>query len=277
MAQPSRAIAAAANEGPQLATVAPVTTPSTGNPSGRTSATRPATPRLKLPIVTVLLIAASVAVFFNDTWTSGTLIIGDSLSTFEGESVFGLGDLTLYGPSIWFDGEWYRLLTSGFVHFSESHIGFNMLLLWVTGRMIEGNFGALTFSTLYVAGLLGGSLGALLIEPGSQAGGASGAVFALLGATAMLQHHAGRKVMSSGVGPLLLMNVALSFMPDVSLGGHLGGLVVGLASGWLMGTSRKRGHNALAVAPVIIASIGFAAFLASIPAAERAAGIFVGS
>lgn len=194
---------------------------------------------------------------------------------YGGRAVSGVGDLTLFGPTMRYDGEWYRLLSSGFAHFSESHIGFNMLLLWFTGRLIEGNFGALTFLTLYVAGLLGGSLGALLIEPESQAGGASGAVFALLGATAVLQHMAGRKVMTSGVGPLLLMNVALSFLPEVSLGGHLGGLVVGLAGGWLMGTARKRGHDALAVAPVVIAGIGFAAFLASIPAAYRAAEIFV--
>lgn len=223
------------------------------------------------------LIAACVTVFLYDSWTAGTLFLGgeDTRAVFGGRGVVGLGELTLYGPAMRYDGEWYRLVSSGFAHFSESHIGFNMLLLWFTGRLIEGSFGALTFSTLYVAGLLGGSLGALLIEPESQAAGASGAVFALLAATAVLQHMAGHKVMTAGVGPLLLMNVALSFMPDVSLGGHLGGLLVGLVGGWLMGTARKRGHDALAVAPVLIASIGFAAFLASIPAAYRAAEIFV--
>lgn len=248
-----------------LTTVAAVSAPSTGD--SRTRAGRPSQ-RLNLPIVTSLLIAACVIVFFSDTWRSGTLILGD-------ETTGGLGELTLYGPSMWLDDEWYRVLSSGFVHFSESHIGFNMLLLWATGRMIEGNFGALTFGTLFVAGLLGGSLGALLIEPEVQAGGASGAVFALLGATAVLQLMAKRKVMTTGVGPLLVMNVALSFLPDVSLGGHLGGLVVGLVCGWLIGTARKRGHNALATAPVIIASIGFAAFLASIPAARRAADMLL--
>jgi membrane associated rhomboid family serine protease len=71
-------------------------------------------------------------------------------------------------------GEWYRLISSGFVHFGVMHVGFNMLLLYQLGRLIEPVIGSLRFALLYCAALLGGSLGALLLSPDAATGGASG-------------------------------------------------------------------------------------------------------
>ncbi|MFM8712594.1 MAG: rhomboid family intramembrane serine protease, partial [Actinomycetota bacterium] len=69
---------------------------------------------------------------------------------------------------------WYRLISCGFVHFGVIHVGFNMLLLYQLGRLIEPVIGPLRFGLLYFAALLGGSLGALLLSPDAATGGASG-------------------------------------------------------------------------------------------------------
>jgi len=231
------------------------------NRSGSTP-TRRAAPRMHMPLVTGLIVAVCVAIFFYDSSLGFTLTLGDGIAQVGPERVDGLGDLVLYAPSLEYDGEWYRILTSGFVHFGIAHVGMNMLVLWQVGRMIEGVFGALNFAVLYVAGILGGSLGAVLLDPDVPVGGASGAIFALLGATAMLQMLAGQNIFKTGLGPLLVINIAISFLPFVSLGGHMGGLVMGVVAGLVIGTARRLGRNALATAPVIVAALGLAAFAA---------------
>lgn len=206
--------------------------------------------------------ALCLAVFFYDSSVGGALTIGTGVERVGPSLVDGLGELVLYGPSLEFNGEWYRVFTSGFVHFGIAHVGMNMLVLWQVGRMIEGVFGALTFAVLFVAGVIGGSLGALLLEPDVPVGGASGAVFALLGATAVLQMLAGQNIFRTGLGPLLVINIALSFLPFVSLGGHMGGLAMGVVAGAVIGLARRSGRNALAVAPVLVAALAFAGFVA---------------
>ena len=217
--------------------------------------------RVNLPVITTVIIAVCAAIFFYDNMVVGTWVQGVGVEQVGPQPVRGLGDLTLFADSLKFNNEWYRVLTAGFIHFSIAHLGMNMLLMWQVGRSIEGAFGALTFGTLFVTGVLGGSLGAVLLEPDAQVGGASGAVFALLGATAVLQTMAGHNIFKTGLGPLLVINVALSFLPFVSLGGHMGGLAAGMASGLVIGVARRRGKQALWVAPIGIAALGFLAFL----------------
>jgi membrane associated rhomboid family serine protease len=78
--------------------------------------------------------------------------------------------------------EWYRLVTSGFLHFGIIHIAFNMYFLYVLGPMLEPALGRINFLLLYMASLLGGSLGVILLDSGGITAGASGAVFGLLAA-----------------------------------------------------------------------------------------------
>ncbi len=223
-----------------------------------------------LPVVTGFIIAVCLAIFFYDSSVAGTWVFGNGIEQIGPVRVEDLGDLVLYSPSLEYNGEWYRVFTTGFIHFSIAHVGMNMLVLWQVGRMIEGIFGALTFAVLFVAGVLGGSLGALLLEPEVPVGGASGAVFALLGATAMLQMLAGQNIFKTGLGPLLIINIALSFLPFISLGGHMGGLVMGLVAGAVIGIARRRGKNALASAPVLVALLGLIAFVAIVAVAAPA-------
>lgn len=232
------------------------------------SGARRVSPRMHLPVVTGLIVAACLAIFFYDTSTGGRLVLGDGIQQIGPERVDGLGDLVLYAPSLEYNGEWYRVLTSGFIHFGIAHVGMNMLVLWQVGRMIEGVFGALDFSVLYISGILGGSLGAVLLDPDVPVGGASGAVFALLGATAVLQMIAGQNIFKTGLGPLLVINIAISFLPFVSLGGHMGGLVMGILAGGAIGLARRRGGGAVAAAPVLVAALGFGAFAAIVALVE---------
>ena len=133
------------------------------------------------------------------------------------------------------DGEWWRLVTAGFLHFGILHIAMNMLLLWQLGNLLESAIGRGRFVLLYLAALVGGSFGALLLSPDALTGGASGAVFGLMGAAAVALWHRGINPMRTGIGTTLVINLLITFtIPGISIGGHLGGVVVGAAVGYVM-------------------------------------------
>lgn len=134
----------------------------------------------------------------------------------------------LFGPLV-AEGEWYRLVTGGFLHASLLHIGFNMLLLYLLGRLLEPALGTPRFVVLYFASLLAGSFGALLLDPNALTVGASGAVFGLAGATFVIARGRGMDAIASEIGFLIVFNLVISFaVPRISIGGHLGGLVGGV-------------------------------------------------
>ncbi len=217
------------------------------------------------PYATTAIIALCVLVFVWD-------IVSGGASGTSGGSV--ANQLALNALPVRFEGEWWRVVTTSLAHSGLIHIGFNMWLLWVLGRTLESSFGTLTFAAMYVSGVLGGSLGALLIEPTSTVVGASGGVFALMGITVVLQRMGGLNVFESGLGGLILINVMLSFRGGVSLGGHLGGLAVGLIIGAIVGEARRRGIKALAAVPVAVALVGLIVMFALIPAVDRAVARF---
>jgi membrane associated rhomboid family serine protease len=153
-------------------------------------------------------------------------------------------DLGLFGPAV-AAGDWWRIVTSGFLHFDIIHIGFNMALLFWLGQMLEPALGRVRFALLYAVSLLAGSLGVLVLDPNALTGGASGAVFGLMGAAVLVLRRRGVDPMQSGLGGLLLINLLFSFRPGVSIGGHLGGLAGGLVAGWIFtatddGAERRR-------------------------------------
>ncbi len=214
--------------------------------------------RAHLPLVTTAIILLCVAIFSYDWWTSGDWAISNGERQIWRLPEGGLGDLSLYRPRLEIDGEWYRVVTSAFIHFNVIHLVANMLALWSLGRAIERSLGAMTLATLFAAGVMGGSLGAVILESDVQVGGVSGAVFALMGALAMLQLVAGKNVLLTSV--LILVNLGFSFLPFVALGGHLGGLIVGAAGGLIVGLCRRTGRSALAIAPTLVAALALATF-----------------
>jgi membrane associated rhomboid family serine protease len=167
-------------------------------------------------------------------------------------------DYALHGPSVE-SGEWYRLVTSGFLHFGLMHVFFNMFLLWQLGAVLEHAFGRARFGGLYVASLLGGSLGALLLSPDALTAGASGAVYGLMGATVVVARSRGIGFMQSGVGGLLAINLLLTFaIPGISIGGHVGGLIAGAIAGLMIGGTDRQPVQvgAVAVGSLALALLG---------------------
>lgn len=124
--------------------------------------------------------------------------------------------------------EWYRLLTSGFMHFGILHLAFNMYFLYVLGKLLEPSMGRVQYSLLYVASLFGGALGVVLLGGAGVTSGASGAIFGLLAAATVGLWRRGVNPFSTGLGATLILNLFITFaIPGISIGGHLGGIVAG--------------------------------------------------
>jgi membrane associated rhomboid family serine protease len=201
-----------------------------------------------LRLMTMLLIAVNVGVY----------IYGISQPARRLGQAKVAVDLGLYGPLVR-AGEWYRLVTSGFVHANLIHLGSNMLVIWIAGAQLEPVLGRVRFTLLYFAALLAGSAGALLISPDTLTIGASGAAFGLLGALAVGMRHRGIDIWRSGIGPLIAINLVITVaVPGISLGGHIGGLLGGLAAGWVLMQPRRPGMRAPitdVLAPIVVMAL----------------------
>ncbi|WNG87424.1 rhomboid family intramembrane serine protease [Mycobacterium sp. ITM-2016-00317] len=129
------------------------------------------------------------------------------------------------------DGELYRLVTSAFLHFSVTHIAFNMLALYFVGPPLEYALGRLRFVALYLLSALGGSVLVYLLTFNALTAGASGAVFGLFGATFVVGRKLNMDVRS--VLAIIGLNLAFTFLiplftsQNISWQGHVGGLVTG--------------------------------------------------
>ncbi|WP_164493175.1 rhomboid family intramembrane serine protease, partial [Streptomyces sp. ADI96-02] len=170
------------------------------------------------------------------------ILIGVNLVVFLVVAAAGtklLDDLTLVGRA-WApsptggsvegvaEGQWYRLVTSMFLHQEVLHIAFNMLGLWWLGGPLEAALGRVRYLALYLlSGLAGSALTYLIAAPNQGSLGASGAVFGLLGATAVLMRR-----MNYDLRPVLVL-LALNLLFTFTWGGiaweaHVGGLVAGI-------------------------------------------------
>jgi len=210
-----------------------------------------------VPVVTRALIAINVLVFFAETATGGQLGGGG------GGTVFEKG--ALFGPYVAHQHEYWRLLTSGFLHAGLLHIVFNMVFLFIMGPMLEPAIGRVNFAAVYFASLLAGSFGALLFQPDVPTIGASGACFGILGALIVVAYYRGISIWQSGLGVTLLINIVFSLsFSGISIGGHLGGVAGGAAAGWVIvqfGERRRMPAAALAGC-VLVAVISVAAAIA---------------
>jgi membrane associated rhomboid family serine protease len=179
------------------------------------------------PIVTYVLIALNVLAYFGVS------------STRTGRADYGL-----FGPFIDIQHEYYRLITSGFVHSGLIHLLFNMYVLWWLGNLMEPGLGRARFIGIYFASMLGGAAGALLLDPDKLTVGASGAVFGLMAAAFVMQRARGIDPMQSGIGPVILLNLGITFVvPNISIGGHVGGLVAGAIVAFLVDRADSRSRS----------------------------------
>ena len=137
-----------------------------------------------VPRVTYALIAINVVAFLSE----GRLTVSGGESrhdVYHEGALLGSNPLPEWAHQGVAHGEYWRIVTSGFLHENLLHIGFNMYLLYILGQMLEPALGSFKFAVIYGVSLLTGSLGALLVTPHSPTVGASGAVFGLMGATAV--------------------------------------------------------------------------------------------
>jgi membrane associated rhomboid family serine protease len=156
------------------------------------------------------------------------------------------------------DGELYRLVTSGFVHRGLFHLAANMLALWILGTMLEPALGRMRFALIYFVSLLCGSLGVLLFSA-DQSAGASGAVFGLMGAAIVVARARGISLMESGLGLWLGLNLVITFtIPNISIGGHLGGLVGGFLAALLLTDLPERTRLPRYVPEALCSALGVA-------------------
>jgi membrane associated rhomboid family serine protease len=137
-------------------------------------------------------------------------------------------------------GEWWRPLTAAFLHIGPVHLVLNMLAVLVFGSELERQLGRWRFLAVYLLSALGGAASIQLFgNPLQPVAGASTAIYGLLGSLGVLMIV--RRQDLRGLLTLLAINVVISFLPGVSLLGHLGGLVAGAAAtGILVATRRRR-------------------------------------
>ena len=208
---------------------------------------------------------AAVARAGSQTATRGLLgvIIVVFLLQQASEVVFQQG--ALFGPAV-AAGEWWRVVTGGFLHGSILHIGFNGYLLYVLGQMLESSIGTNRFVALFAAGLFGGSLGALLLQWDGATIGASGAVFGLMGAAMVGLRRRGIDPWRSSIGMLVLINLGFTFLvPGISIGGHVGGLLGGaVAAAPLFAFERERRSLGTALAWAVAGVLAIAAVVAGV-------------
>ncbi|MBN1486724.1 MAG: rhomboid family intramembrane serine protease [Anaerolineae bacterium] len=173
------------------------------------------------PVATYILIGLNIVVFLIDpnlNWLAsyGVLVPG----------------LVLYR------GEWWRLLTAGFLHSTLMHIASNLYALYIMGEQVERLFGKWRFLVVYGLALLGGNLLVLAFSPLlTPTVGASGAILGIMGALLVYFYKyqdafAGGQSSVSRLLSVILLNLAIGILPGISLWGHLGGFLAGAAASW---------------------------------------------
>ncbi|WLQ42000.1 rhomboid family intramembrane serine protease [Streptomyces laculatispora] len=175
-----------------------------------------ADPRLITKILLGINVAVFVAVLANSALVDDLVLLGRANFYYGGP------------PEGIAEGQWYRLVTSMFLHQEVWHIAFNMLGLWWLGGPLEAALGRTRYLALYMlSGLAGSALTYWLAEPNQPSLGASGAIFGLLGATAVLMRRLNYDMRP--VFALLAINLVITFNPwgGIAWQAHVGGLIAG--------------------------------------------------
>lgn len=166
-------------------------------------------------------------------------IIGANFIIFILTIIPGFGDIVLYtGMSVNYligDGQWWRIISSIFIHGGFIHVLFNMFSLFLFGPELEKIAGKARFLTIFIlAGIFGNVATFVTQEPSYASVGASGAVFGIFGAFGALVYYTRRTMpqLKQIIMPLIIIGVIMTFLsPNVNAASHLGGL----ATGFLLG------------------------------------------
>lgn len=195
------------------------------------------------PFLTYLIIFLNVVYFFYIEMN------GDSTSI---ESLIQYG--ANYNLAIIMDGEWWRLVTSMFIHIGFLHLALNMLAVYYLGNAIEKIFGSTRFIFIYFIAGLGGSLASLAFSPSISAG-ASGAIFGLFGAFLYfgIIH---KRLFFQTIGTSILLILAINLVIGLSIehidmAAHLGGLIAGFLAAAITGLPKNKRHGIQAAIAIL--------------------------
>jgi rhomboid protease GluP len=198
-------------------------------------AQRSLVPRPRSPYtITIALIAINVLVFLAMVASGVSFTQPTPLDVYK----WG-GD---FGPDTVGAHQWWRLLTSCFLHFGIIHIGMNMYVLYLIGPFIQTVFGRMRYLLIYFIAGLTGSIVSVWVHPTAVGAGASGAIFGLYGAVfgfLLIKRRslnpAAMKSIVKSAGIFVLYNVVYgSISGTTDLSAHLGGLLAGFLAGMLL-------------------------------------------
>jgi membrane associated rhomboid family serine protease len=153
-------------------------------------------------------------------------------------------------------GEWWRIVTSGFLHANGAHLFGNLVALLILGGVLSLSVGPLRMVLVYAAGLLGSSFSVLLFDPNALTVGASGAIFGLAGGALLVGWRQRRVLLLLFAAAWIVYSLSSTlFVPGISQAGHLGGLAAGALAGALLvddGRLRSEGASAGLVAALLV-------------------------
>lgn len=206
-------------------------------------------------IITKILIAINILMYIL------SLVIGDNFS-------YNLIVLGANNRGLVLDGEFYRLITSAFLHGSLLHLVVNMYSLWIIGSQVETYIGKLKYLIIYLLSALMGSLFSIVFLENSLSVGASGAIFGLMGSLLYFGYHYRlylSNALTSQIIPIVIFNLALGFLSSsIDNGAHIGGLIGGYLSTMIVGLKYKSQKsetiNGLIVYSVLVIFIIYALF-----------------
>jgi len=183
------------------------------------------------PLFTYILIAINIFIFLLLELNGGSSSI---------DTLIEMG--AKYNPYI-LDGEWWRMVTSMFLHIGLLHLVMNMLAIYYLGTIVERIYGNMRFLFIYFLAGIGGGLASFAFSP-SVSAGASGAIFGLFGALlffGLIYKRIFLQTMGQSVIIILLINLVFGFsIQQIDMGAHIGGLLAGFIASGILYLPKKR-------------------------------------
>lgn len=196
------------------------------------------------PLVTYVLIAVNVVMFVLQKANDEVYL-----------------QFVLWPEGIAYYDQYYRLVTSAFLHADVMHILFNMVALYLMGPALEMALGRARFISIYAMSGLGGSLLVYLLSPiDAPTLGASGAIFGLFGASLILARRLNFDIRP--IAGLIVINLVITFVvPSISWQGHVGGLLTGAAIAWVYGYAPQANRTLIQAGVTVAVLVLFAALI----------------
>ena len=176
----------------------------------------------RYPVTSILLLVTTAVFLSMFTRFGGDYQTGAAIYYSGGV----IGEVIQMDPS-----QLWRLFTATFVHIGLEHFALNMISLYYLGRLAEDLFGSKAFLALYLLSGMMGNVFVAIFTPDAIAAGASTALFGLfgtIGALRFMVQSSYIRHLSQSYTSLIVVNLIFSFMPGISMAGHIGGLVAGV-------------------------------------------------